>query len=218
MAEKRVTSKRTFRGGHRADHPGMYDWNLYLPGGVWVRSRDGISRNPKTVRIDEDDVIYSDEEEGGNARRKCRRPNCVCVANHSGRCCIHPGRHWRSKRSGKDEKVSPERKRKKRKAEDGEEENEDGEYFSWEEVVDKQRGDRRERWLKRQGLWTGDDNGNGGGEEEQDGINEGYPTEAESSEGYATSLGFTPSREDDGYSGDEEEQARPEEEEHIQNL
>jgi hypothetical protein len=65
MTEKKLSSKRTFHGTHRSEHPGMYDWHLLLPTGKWVRSLPGIINNPKTPEMDEDDVIFSDEEGAG---------------------------------------------------------------------------------------------------------------------------------------------------------
>jgi hypothetical protein len=94
MAAKRINSKRTFQGSFR---PGsqMYDWSLLLPGGVLVRSISEISRTPKTPEIDEDDVIFSDEEnnDDGDESNRARcflTEHCIRVQDHVGECAVHP--------------------------------------------------------------------------------------------------------------------------------
>lgn len=215
MAEKRLNSKRTFRGGHRPGHPGMFDWRLLLPGGIWVRSREGISRHPKTADMDENDVIFSEDEEGkGNPTRvKCRRTkHCICVQGHAGRCFAY---HNFIKRLGINEEKKPstanKRKKGRKDAADIDSQNEEDVYYSWEGVVDRQRGDRQERWLKRQGVWvtnSGGSGGGGGGEvrnNEEPDSGEDSSLWGESSEGYGGPLGFTSTEEEEYWIEGQEE-------------
>ncbi len=190
MAEKRLSSKRTFHGTHRSEHPGMYDWHLLLPTGKWVRSLPGIINNPKTPEMDEDDVIFSDEEGAGTTRAYCRRSrHCICVAGHAGPCCF----------GGRGKRVVG--KKRKEKAEVAGEDK--VKFQSLEEIAARQRGDRKERWLKRQGLWSGGGDG-GGGDGDGGGNEENYYDDDDDdsmggdTEDYAVSFGFTRSRELDG--------------------
>ena len=212
MAEKRVNSKRTFRGNHRPGHPGVFDWKLLLPGGVWVRSLDGIFRHPKTGGMDENDVLFSDDEEeggkGGTTRVKCHcTKHCIFVPGHAGKCTVH---YNFKKRQGvyKEKKTSSMNKRKKNTDDAaGNDESHDQNlnhlYYSWENMVGRQKGDRKDRWLKRQGLRLTNSDGevNINDEEEPD-----TSLGNETSEGYGGLLGFTSTEEEDYW---EEGQGEP---------
>jgi hypothetical protein len=208
MADKRLKSKRTFRGGCRPGHPGIYDWSLLLPCGVWVRSRDAIARNPKTPEMDEDDVIFSDEEgDDINSRAPCQRTkNCICVRGHAGQCAVHLNF---KKREGRYTKQAI-KKKKKAKVDDVEGEQKEETYHSWEDVVNRQRGDRDKRWMKRQGLWVSNGDGNGEVDNNEDpGSGEDFSSLGDDSgEDYAGSLGFPSSSEEDFSIGEHEEGRR----------
>jgi hypothetical protein len=62
-----------------------------------------------------------------------------------------------------------------------------------EEIAACQRGDQKERWLKRQELWSGD-----GGNDEENYYDDDDDSMEGDTEDYAVSFGFTRSRELDG--------------------
>jgi len=211
MAEKRLNSKRTFQGRHRPGYPGMFDWRLLLPGGVWVRSRDGIIRHPKTADMDENDVIFTDDEEGKgeNNRIKCRRgKHCIRVQGHAGQC----NRQYdfiKKRRLSKEEKQSTMNKRKKNTqedaaaTEDSHGQNEKYLNYSWEKMVDQQKGARQERWSKRQGLWV--TNGEASDNERSDSGEDSSLVVEGSEGGYGGPLGFTSTEEEDYWGEGQEE-------------
>ena len=158
--------------------------------------------------MNEDDVIFSDEEAEETGRAICQRAeHCVRVQGHSGRCSIH--RDFARNRWNRKETRPSKKRQKNKEGNGGVSDNDDvggrDVYYSWDEVVDRQRGARQERWLKRQGQWE-DGDGDGDGEDHS----EQNPSDDDDG-GYSVSLGFSSSKEDD-FCIEEEEKDKAQEE------